>query len=120
MNFNSPQINWILTQIEQTGYLLPDDLRNYFDDKKLSKRHLESITKSINYLIREKWLKKRKGRLLFTTIGERSWKLAKLPKLKRYLVKYDTGALISEWDVFATKPRKIDKYQYVKRTVINL
>jgi len=120
MKLNAPQINWILTQIEQTGYLLPDDLRNYFDDKKLSKRHLESITKSINYLIKKRWIKKRKGRLLFTTIGERSWKLAKLPKLKRYLVKYDTGALIPEWNIWSAKPRKVKKYKYKKRVVVRM
>ena len=117
MKLNSKQLNFILSQIEKKGFIIFDDLRNYFDDGKLSSRHLTSAKKSVKFLIKARWIKKKKEILTFTEWGSASWRIAKTPKLMKLMVEKGIDILIPMWNVFATKPRKVEKYEFTKRVV---
>jgi len=116
MKHNANQLNWILGEIEKTGYLVPDDLRFYFDDKKLSKKHLASINKSVNFLIKDKWIKQKRGLLVFTKMGLCSWGIAQTPKLVKMMIEKGLNLQIPTWNIWATKPRKIKKHEHEKIT----
>jgi len=99
MKHNSKQLNWILGRIEQKGFIIFDDVRNYFDDGKLSTRHMVSAKKSIDFLKRGGWLKKKRGKLIFTKIGKTSWRVANAPKFATFLVDGDVDFIPAEWNV---------------------
>ena len=106
MKVNDKQLNWIMGQIEQTGYLSFDDIRNYYNDGKLSAKHLTSAKKSVNYLIKSGWIKKKKGLLVFTADGRRWWVLNKHPKLIKMMIEKELDVMVTTWNVWASKTER--------------
>jgi len=99
MKHNARQLNWILGEIEQTGYIQFDDIRDYYNDGKLSAKHLAAAKKSVNFLIKAGWIKKRKGRLVFTKLGRVSWGFAGNARFIKTMIEKEFKFLVAGWDV---------------------